>query len=131
LRHLDRWTKQRREHAHRYDEALIGTGLITPRDGDDAPSVYHLYVIRVPGGGRDALQDHLNANGISTGIHYPIALPFLNAYRHLKHTPNDYPWSLKASGEILSLPMFAELTEEQIQHVAGTIATAPALVNIA
>ena len=67
----------------------------------------------------------MRASGISTGIHYPIALPYLDAYRSLGHDSGDFPDSLKASGEILSLPMFPELTEEQIQHVAEKIARAP------
>jgi dTDP-4-amino-4,6-dideoxygalactose transaminase len=125
LRHLDRWTERRRTNARLYDAALRGTGVVTPGELDAVRAVYHLYVIRVPDGGRDRLQEHLRASGISTGIHYPIALPYLDAYRSLGHDTGDFPDSLKASGEILSLPMFPELTEEQIQHVAEKIAHAP------
>jgi dTDP-4-amino-4,6-dideoxygalactose transaminase len=63
----------------------------------------------------------LKANGISTGIHYPIGLPYMNAYRYLGHSIGDFPESVKASGEVLSLPMFPELTEEQVQYVAEKI----------
>ena len=121
LRYLDQWTESRRQNAHRYNRALEGLGVITPRELDDVRAVYHLYVIRVPEGRRDELQAHLSAHGVATGIHYPIALPYLQAYRHLKHGEQDFPVALKASREILSLPMFSELTEGQIQYVAGRV----------
>src|SRR5258706_9407705 len=91
LPHLDDWTERRREHAHRYTELLKESGLVTPHELDDTKAVYHLYVVRVPGDGRDRLLAHLKANGIGAGVHYPIALPFLNAYRHLAHNGGDFP----------------------------------------
>jgi dTDP-4-amino-4,6-dideoxygalactose transaminase len=124
LRHIEQWTEQRRANAYRYNEALKGLGLVTPKELDNVRAVYHLYIVRVPDGKREALQQHLNEAGISTGIHYPIALPYLNAYKHLGHTEKDFPESLRASGEILSLPMFPELTEDQIRYVAEKIKTA-------
>jgi dTDP-4-amino-4,6-dideoxygalactose transaminase len=124
LRHLDDWSDRRRENACRYGRALNGLALVTPAEMVDVRAVYHLYVIRVPDGKRDALQAHLKARGVSTGIHYPIALPYLNAYRHLGHTTSDFPAALKASGEILSLPMFPELAAEHVQYVADQIASA-------
>ena len=125
LRHLDGWTERRRESAYRYNEALKGGAVITPSELDDVRAVYHLYVVRVPNGRRDAMVEHLAAEGINTGIHYPIALPYLNAYRHLGHTPQDFPESLRASLEILSLPMFPELTGEQVRYIAEQLAAAP------
>jgi dTDP-4-amino-4,6-dideoxygalactose transaminase len=95
--------------------------LITPAASDDVRAVYHLYVVRVPHGRRQKVAEQLSANGISTGIHYPIALPFLEAYRHLGHTARDFPESLNASSEILSLPMFPEMTSEQVAYVAEHI----------
>ena len=121
LRHLDQWSEDRRRNARRYNEALAGTGLLTPKEIDDCRAVYHLYVVRVPGGRREDLQRHLDACGVNTGIHYPIALPYLNAYRYLGHGPNDFPEALRASGEILSLPMFPELTDEQVSQVAAAV----------
>ena len=106
LRHLDQWTNSRRRIAYRYNDALKSLKVVVPHELDDVRAVYHLYVVRVPGGKRDTLQEHLKACGISTGIHYPIALPHLNAYSHLGHSEGEFPESLKASGEILSLPMF-------------------------
>jgi dTDP-4-amino-4,6-dideoxygalactose transaminase len=121
LRHVEDWTERRREVARRYDEALKGSWVTRPIAADHVRAVYHLYVIRVPGGRRDGLQKHLAEHGISTGIHYPIALPYLNAYRYLGHTPADFPNALLASQEILSLPMFPELTADQVRHVADQI----------
>jgi dTDP-4-amino-4,6-dideoxygalactose transaminase len=131
LRHLDRWTESRRAIARRYNEALEGlTGLkgpkglrvVAPHEIHDVRAVYHLYVVRVPADKRDRLQEHLKAHGISTGIHYPIALPYLNAYRYLGHSDRDFPESLKTSSEILSLPIFPELTAEQVDYVAAKMA---------
>jgi dTDP-4-amino-4,6-dideoxygalactose transaminase len=118
LRHLEDWTERRRNAAYLYNSVLAGSGVATPVEHDDVRAVYHLYIVRVPNGGRGALQEHLKAHGVHTGIHYPIALPYLRAYAHLGHTEDDFPASLKASGEILSLPLFPELTEEQIRYVA-------------
>jgi dTDP-4-amino-4,6-dideoxygalactose transaminase len=120
-RHLQDWTELRRHNAYLYNDALASSGVITPSELDNVRAVYHLYVVRVPNGRRDALQERLKAQGISTGIHYPIALPYLNAYKHLGHGPTDFPEALRASGEILSLPMFAELTREQIDSIAHAI----------
>jgi dTDP-4-amino-4,6-dideoxygalactose transaminase len=113
LPHLDRWTESRRTNAYKYNEALQGLKLVTPQEMNDVKAVYHLYVVRVPNGDRDKLLDFLKANGVDAGVHYPIALPYLNAYRYLNHSEADFPEALKASGQILSLPMFPELTDEQ------------------
>jgi len=124
LRHLDDWTERRRMNARLYDEALRDAGVITPAEPAAVKSVYHLYVVRVPDGRRDGLQQRLRADGIHTGIHYPIALPFLKAYRHLGHAGAEFPASLQASAEILSIPMYAELTAEQVTQVADSIRNA-------
>ena len=124
LRHLDKWTDSRRQHVAAYNSLLKGSGLVTPGELPNVKAVYHLYVVRVPDGQRERLQESLKAAGIDTGIHYPIALPYLNAYRHLGHTEADFPVALKASREILSLPMYAELEEKQIRHVASQIQAA-------
>ena len=113
LPHLDRWTESRRTNAYKYNEALKGLKLVIPQEMNDVKAVYHLYVVRVPNGDRDKLLDFLKANGVDAGVHYPIALPYLNAYRYLNHSEADFPEALKASGQILSLPMFPELTDEQ------------------
>jgi dTDP-4-amino-4,6-dideoxygalactose transaminase len=123
LRHIENWTERRRANAALYNEALKESGVVTPRELADVRAVYHLYIVRVPNGRREALAEHLKANGIQTGIHYPIALPYLNAYRYLGHSDADFPEALKASSEILSLPMFPELTREQIAYIASQVAS--------
>ena len=121
LGHLEVWTEARRAHAGRYSTMLEGSQVVTPGELDGVRAVYHLYVVRVPAGRRGGLQASLKQAGIETGIHYPIALPYLNAYRYLGHTEEDFPEALRASGEVLSLPMFAELTEQQAGQVAAGI----------
>jgi dTDP-4-amino-4,6-dideoxygalactose transaminase len=123
LPHLDAWTEGRRASAARYNAALKGSGIVTPTELPDVKAVYHLYVVRVPAARREALQASLKQVGIDTGIHYPIALPYLKAYSYLGHTPQDFPVALKASGEILSLPMFGELTAEQVEYVSAHLRT--------
>ena len=78
-------------------------------------------MVRVKNGIRQKLQDHLKSKGISTGIHYPIALPNLKAYKYLNQMENGFPEATKASQEIFSLPMFAELREKQIKYVVEAI----------
>jgi dTDP-4-amino-4,6-dideoxygalactose transaminase len=121
LNHLAKWNEMRRNNAYLYNKYLAGTDLVTPVEIPDVTAVYHLYIVRVKKESRKNLQDHLQAKGISTGIHYPIALPNLMAYAYLGHSEKDFPEATKASHEILSLPMFPELTEEQIKYVAEAI----------
>jgi dTDP-4-amino-4,6-dideoxygalactose transaminase len=122
LRYLEQWTESRRLNAYRYNTALTHGDVVTPSELPDVRAVYHLYVVRVPAASREAFQADLKSAGIDTGIHYPIALPYLNAYKNLGHGPADFPHALKASQEIVSLPMFPELTEAQIEYIAGRIA---------
>ena len=124
LRYIERWTESRRHNANRYNALLKGKGVVTPEELGDVRAVYHLYVVRVPAEHREAFQESLKAAGVDTGIHYPIALPYLNAYRHLGHTDADFPVAFRTAREIVSLPMFPELTEEQLQHVANAVADA-------
>ena len=84
-----------------------------------ARHVYHLFVIRIAG--RDTIQAALKQRGIATGIHYPIALPFLEAYGHLGHCPADFPVAYQCAAEILSLPMYPELERDQIDYVCAQL----------
>ena len=118
LRHLDKWSDARRKNAYLYNEYLQGAHLVTPVEIADVKAVYHLYVVRVEQELRQKLQDHLKSKGIATGIHYPIALPNLKDYSYLNHNANDFSEATKASQEILSLPMYPELSENQIQFIA-------------
>ncbi|NIQ13814.1 MAG: aminotransferase class I/II-fold pyridoxal phosphate-dependent enzyme [Candidatus Dadabacteria bacterium] len=121
LRYLPEWTELRRKNAYYYNELLKDTALITPLEIDNVKAVYHLYVVRVKNGLRQKIQDHLKSKGIATGIHYPIALPNLNAYAYLNHKFDDFPEATKASHEILSLPMFPELKENGILVICDSI----------
>jgi dTDP-4-amino-4,6-dideoxygalactose transaminase len=123
LKHLSGWTEARRKNAYLYNKYLAGTSLITPVEIADVTAVYHLYVVRVRKESREKLQSHLNSKGVSTGIHYPIALPNLLAYSYLGHSEKDFPEATKASLEIVSLPMFPELSETQIKYVTESIAS--------
>ena len=121
LKHLEEWTKRRREVATRYSEALKDIGVI-PSEHPSSRHVYHLYVIRVKN--RDDLRANLSEKGIATGIHYPIPLPFLKAYRHLGHKPSDFPVAYAYKDEILSLPMYGDLTDDQVDYVIEVISKA-------
>ena len=118
LRHLARWNERRREHARRYTELLGGADgiLALPFEPTWSRPVYHLYVVRVPD--RDRLQQHLAAAGIGTGIHYPTPLHLLKAYERLGFRRGDFPVAERAAAEVLSLPMFPELTPDQQDTVA-------------
>lgn len=121
LPHLSGWNEARRNKAALYDTALAGIEEITtPSVRSESRPVFHLYVIRTAQ--RDALADFLEKQGISTSIHYPTAMPFMPCYqKRFAHKPSDFPVAHKAQGEILSLPIFPELTEEQINYVAMQI----------
>lgn len=122
LPHLPAWTESRRKNAYLYNKILAGaSSLETPVEVPDVSAVYHLYVVRVKNGLRSQLQQHLKNKGVSTGIHYPIALPALSAYSYLNYQERDFPEAISASREILSLPMFPELKEEQLRYTAGII----------
>jgi dTDP-4-amino-4,6-dideoxygalactose transaminase len=93
--------------------------LITPNEAPENRHVYHLYVVRVPD--RDVIQAALKEAGIATGVHYPIALPSLAAYRYLGHRPEDFPLANRYAREVLSLPMFPEMMGEQIGYVCDVL----------
>jgi dTDP-4-amino-4,6-dideoxygalactose transaminase len=121
LRHLPEWTEKRRKNAYLYNRYLKDTDLITPTEMDGVKAVYHLYVVRAGKELRSKIQEYLGSKGISTGIHYPIALPNLKAYAYLNFNRNDFPEATRASQEILSLPMFPELTETQIGYIVEKV----------
>jgi dTDP-4-amino-4,6-dideoxygalactose transaminase len=93
--------------------------VVVPEVAADRTHVYHLYTIRHPR--RDALAAHLNAHGVQTAVNYPVALPFLAAYRRLGHRPEQFPNAYRDQGRILSLPMFAEITPEQQRTVIDLV----------
>ena len=120
LGHIDNWTNARRQVAARYGELLDGIGdLRLPAVRDGASHVYHLYVINTAY--RDELKVFLGEREIQSGIHYPTALPLLPAYEYLGVTPSDIPVAAANQDRILSLPIFPEMSEEMIEHVARTV----------
>jgi dTDP-4-amino-4,6-dideoxygalactose transaminase len=119
LKHLEKWTSERRRVAHRYRALLADTPLQLPREADYAQSGWHLYVVRHPR--RDDLKKHLEANGIGCALHYPLPLHLQKCYASLGHKPGDFPIAEKAARECLSLPIYPELTDQQIQRVADVI----------
>lgn len=119
LRYLDKWNAMRRQWAALYDQLLEGSGVAKPVVLPDVEHVYHLYVIQAPN--RDALQAHLSANGIATGIHYPIPIHLQPTYADLGYKPGDFPVAEAAAKRLLSLPMFAELKAEEVELVAESI----------
>jgi dTDP-4-amino-4,6-dideoxygalactose transaminase len=121
LPHLTAWTEARRRVAARYDELLRGVGdVIAPAIAVQRDHVYHLYVIRTEK--RNALKKQLADAGIATVLNYPKALPYYPAYAYLGHTPEDFPVAHANQSHILSLPIYPEMTDEMIAHVAGKIA---------
>src|SRR6266487_4788626 len=120
LPHLPAWTAARRRVAACYNELLEYVGdVITPTVKPDRDHVYHLYVIRTEN--RDALREHLSGAGISTVLNYPKALPFCPAYAYLGHVPKNFPAAYFNQSRILSLPIYPEMPEEAITHVANVI----------
>ncbi len=138
LKHLPEWNEKRRQNAslytqhlstaalqHRSTSLLVKpinpplTTIITPYEPEWAKAVYHLYVIRIQK--REELQKYLSENGINTGLHYPVPLHLQRAYANNGFKRGDFPVTEKVSSEILSLPMFPQLTEQQIEYVATRI----------
>ena len=119
LRHLEAWTEARREVAARYDRLLAGSGVPTPKAMPYARHVYHIYAIRTSH--RQEWQKALQAKNIQTGIHYPTPVHLLPAYADLGYTAGAFPHSERAAAEVLSLPMFPELTAEQCETVSRAV----------
>jgi dTDP-4-amino-4,6-dideoxygalactose transaminase len=123
LRHLDAWTEGRRAAAARYAELLAGvTAVSAPAEMAYARHVWHVYAVRTPA--REALQQALTDAGVSTGIHYPIPVHLQPAFKDLGYAAGDFPHSEAAAREVLSLPMFPELTAAQQEVVVAAIARA-------
>ena len=121
LNYLPKWNTQRRERAAEYKRLLefADTALIPPYEPSWSRAVYHLYVVRTAD--REGLMDHLKKAGIGTGIHYPIPLHLQKAYASMNYSVGDFPITEKAAAEIVSLPMFPQLTAEQQARVVDEI----------
>ncbi len=120
LKQLADWNKSRRKNAAFYNELLSEIPSVTLlTEAEFAESVYHLYVIFLED--RDGLQKFLNEKKIATGLHYPLPLHLQKAYTHLRYSKGDFPVSENVADRLLSLPMFPELTRDQIEYVAQSI----------
>ena len=119
LSYLEEWTEARRHNARLYTELLADTEVTTPYEAPDVRHVYHLYVVRTPN--RDALLAHLKAQGVGAGIHYPLPLHQQPAFLNLGYADVVLPETERAAAEVLSLPMYPELAEEQISYVVEQI----------
>ena len=119
LRHLDDWTEARRAAAARYDELLVDSGVETPPPAPDARHVYHIYAVRTAS--RQAWQDALKEQHIQTGVHYPVPVHLQPAFADLGYRAGQFPASERAAKEVLSLPMFPELTTAQCEAVCGAV----------
>src|SRR5437660_7296903 len=119
LKYLEKWNAARRSNAVLYHKFLEGCGVVLPGEAGGAESVWHLYVIRIEQ--RDVLREHLISQGISAGIHYPIPIHLQPAYRDLGYKRGEFPVTESYAQELLSLPMYAEMTQGQIEYVSKTI----------
>ena len=120
LKYLAAWNESRREHAREYTRLLSAVdGVIAPCEAAYAKHVYHIYAVRVKQ--RDRLMNALAGKGISCGIHYPVPIHLQEAYRFLGLPRGSFPVAERCAEEFLSLPMFPELTTEQISYVVDTL----------
>jgi len=122
LPYIAQWNEMRRKNAKIYDDLLDDIGdIICPPVRANTEHIFHVYSIRTKH--RDALMKYLNENGIGTAIHYPVALPFMEAFGYLNNKPSDFPRAAEFQEQILSLPMYPELKIEMIQYVTEKIKT--------
>jgi len=119
LKHLEKWTRDRQQHAAAYSKSLAETGIQLPEVPANSTHVFHLYVVQVDN--RDAVQAKMKERGISAEIHYPVALPFIKAFESFGHKPQDYPVAHRQTSRILSLPIYPELTREMIEYITSSL----------
>lgn len=124
LHHLERWTKARREVVRQYNELLADSGVETPTEMPWARHVYHVYTLRTDD--RDGLQVSLQAEGIQTGIHYPVPVHLQPAYADLGYGRGTFPHAEAAAEQVLSLPLYPELSSQAVAEVAGAVKKAVA-----
>ena len=119
LPYVAQWNESRRAHADRYNQLLPMSGVIVPSKAPHSRPAYHLYVIRTQN--RKGMMQYLSENGIGTGIHYPVPLHQQKACAHLGYQKGDFPVAERVSEEIVSLPMFPQLTSEQLEYVVEEV----------
>jgi dTDP-4-amino-4,6-dideoxygalactose transaminase len=122
LKHLDAWNRARREHADHYRELLADVpGIELPTSPRPEAHVWHLFVILTPDADRDRLRAQLWERGIATGVHYPTPVPLQPAYAQLNYQTGDLPVAEDVMRRCLSLPMFPEMTREQISSTVSAL----------
>jgi dTDP-4-amino-4,6-dideoxygalactose transaminase len=121
LRHLEDWTEARRSRAGLYDKLLAGSRVVPPLARADARHVYHLYAIRTPG--RDVCRRRLAEAGIQTGVHYPVPVHLQTGYADLGYGAGAFPVSERLAREVLSLPMYPELEDTQVEIISRAVRT--------
>jgi len=125
LRYLDDWNEKRRQNANTYGKCLKklvdAESVVLPQERYWAKHIYHLYVIQVDENIRDELMEHLIAKGIGVQIHYPIPIHLQKAYIHLGYKTGSFPVAERAAKKILSLPMFPELKQQEIEYIVHQI----------
>jgi len=119
LRYLDGWHALRRRHAATYDQMFTGSRVVSPRIESRNWSIYNQYVVRVPG--RDRVKQSLTDRGIGSAVYYPLALHEQPCFQFLGYSRGDFPESELACAEVLALPVYPELTDDDIRHVAGAV----------
>ena len=133
LRHLDGWSEARRRNAKRYNELLRESDLLSsvdpPAVAADQVHVYNQYTLRIKGGKRDQVMKHLRSEGVGCAVYYPISLHMQECFAYLGCQAEDFPESRRASAEVLSLPIFSELTDEQLQRVVTVLQEAASEVT--
>jgi dTDP-4-amino-4,6-dideoxygalactose transaminase len=122
LKYLDQWHQGRRRNAALYDKLLAGSNIATPSIDEGNYSIYNQYCIRIPN--RDAVRETLTAKGIGTEIYYPLPLHMQECFANLGYRPQDFPQSLRASNEVLALPIYPELPEEHLRYVVTELLAA-------
>jgi dTDP-4-amino-4,6-dideoxygalactose transaminase len=120
LRHLEAWTKRRLEITRLYQDRLAGSRVDWPRDDARGESVYHLFVVHVEN--RDVVRRALEARGVHTAIHYPVPIHRQDAYASLGYGPGSFPHTERACERVLSMPLYPEMTLDQAEYAATTLA---------
>ena len=121
LRKLPEWNARRQAIARHYGQELAGSGAIVPELPEGGRHVFHIYAIRVPAATRDPLRQFLSERGIGTGVHYPVPIHLQEASAFLGYRQGDFPVTERLANEVVSLPMYAELTDAQVETVAGAV----------
>jgi dTDP-4-amino-4,6-dideoxygalactose transaminase len=119
LTHIDNWNAKRREIAEIYDEKLKDTDLVTPFIGEENEAVYHMYIIQSEN--REAMLNKLKAKGVATGVYYPVPLHLQKVYKDLGYKEGDMPVSEYLSHRTFAIPVYPELTEEEVNYIINSI----------